>query len=245
MLSTRAVVFAAIVAVQSAVSAPVDVSSLAVSTPALVCELDLNLLKGDLKRLSWSPNNASVHVQTLEGTDKPHDYIVTIVDGVVSIAFGEPEWAADYWMKKADFAAPGIPSLRLEVTTKNRRTKPMPFAGGLNGAYTPDPKDPVDAYEYEVTLWMVGREIGNWINGAPEAGETFGWGPAGSAALVFVDRSGRLAFLDRAKHQQTVPGVKGAYLPAWSADGTRLAFLQKTGKKKFRLMTASVGRATV
>ena len=121
----------------------------------------------------------------------------------------------------------------------------MPVAGGVNGAYTPGPKDPVDAYEFGVTLWMLGREIGNWINGAPDAGQTFGWGPDGSAALVFVDKAGRLTFMDQVKHQQTVPGVKNAYLPAWSADGTRLAFLQKAGKKKFRLMTATVGRATV
>ena len=39
--------------------------------------------------------------------------------------------------------------------------------------------------------------------------------------------------------------VKGATLPAWSGDGTRLAFLHKAAGRKFRLMAVSVGRATV
>ena len=34
-------------------------------------------------------------------------------------------------------------------------------------------------------------------------------------------------------------------MAAGSSDGTRLAFLQKTGTKKYRLITATVGRATI
>jgi hypothetical protein len=66
----------------------------------------------------------------------------------------------------------------MEIAESNRRTRPVPFSGGFanGGAQTPDVTNPVDAYEAEVTLRLLGVEIGNWINGAPMAGETFGWG---------------------------------------------------------------------
>ena len=67
---------------------------------------------------------------------------------------------------------------------------------------------------HEVTLRLLGVKIGNWINGAPMAGETFGWGPAGSGALVFVGRGDRLTLIDQAKHTQaSSPRHKDASLP--------------------------------
>src|SRR4051812_22748672 len=224
-----------------------DVSALVVSPPTLVCELDMNQLKGEMRRLSFSADGRNIHVQTAEIGVAQHDYIVTLPDGVVSLAFGEPEWAAAYWAMKSDLAAPGIPSLRLEVQQDNRRTRPTPFAGGTanGGAYTPDVKNPVDAFESEVTLRLRGVQLGNWINGAPMAGETYGWGPMRSGAIVFVASGERLTLMDQQARRKIVGTIKGASMPAWSSDGTRLAFLQKAGKKRYRLMTAAVGRATI
>jgi len=120
----------------------------------------------------------------------------------------------------------------------------MPFAGGFanGGAQTPDAKNAVDAYEAEVMLRLLGVEIGNWINGAPMAGETFGWGPTGSGALAFVDRPGHLYLLDERRHKQAVAGVKGAWMPSWSSDGARIAFLQKSGRRTYRLTTVAITR---
>jgi len=148
---------------------------------------------------------------------------------------------------KSNLAAPGVPSLHLEVQTTNRRTRPTPFNGGTanGGAYTPDVKNPVDAFESEVSLKLLGLEIGNWVNDAPLAGETFGWGPAGSAAIIYVGRGDRLTLMDQEKRRKVVATLKNVSLPAWSNDGTRLAFVQKTGKKTYRLMTVAVGRATL
>jgi hypothetical protein len=236
-----------VVAAQTAASPSLDVSSLTVSSPTLVCELDMNQLKGEPRRLSMSPDGRNIHVQTAEIGVAQHDYIVTMPDGVVSLAFGEPEWAAAYWAMKSDMAAPGIPSLRLEVQQDNRRTRPTPFTGGTanGGAYTPDVRNPVDAFESEVTLRLLGVQLGNWINSAPMAGETFGWGPAGSGAIVFIGSGERLTLMDQQARRKVVATIKGASMPAWSSDGTRLAFLQKAGRKRYRLMTAAVGRATI
>jgi hypothetical protein len=98
---------------------PFDVSSITVSAPAPVCELDLNRLKGEIQRLSWSPDNAYLHVRTIEDRVAPHDYIVSLEDREVSLAFGEPGWGSAYWARKSDLAAPGVPSLRMEITESN------------------------------------------------------------------------------------------------------------------------------
>jgi hypothetical protein len=51
--------------------------------------------------------------------------------------------------------------------------------------------------------------------------------------------------MDQEARRKVIGTIKGAWLPAWSSDGRHLAFLQKTGKKRYRLMTAAVGRATI
>jgi hypothetical protein len=69
----------------------------------------------------------------------------------------------------------------------------------------------------------------------------FGWGPVGSGSIAYTDREfGHLVLLDRNKHKQAVAGVKDALLPAWSTDGTRLAWVQKTARKKYALVWATV-----
>ena len=221
-----------------------DVSATKISTPIKICDVDLEQLSGSLRRLSWNPNATSLHLQTADADERVNDYIVDLVTHDISRAFGEPAWAGEYWMHKSALAAPGLPSLKLEITETNRRTRPTPFMGGFanGGAQTPDPKNPVDAYEHEVTVRYLGHEIGNWINGAPMAGDTFGWGPLGSGALVYADTRGRLTLIDQAKHTRAVPGTKDALFPAWSSDGARLAFLQKAGRRKYALMTAAVDR---
>jgi len=230
--------------VQTLVDPALDVSVLTVSAPREICAVDLNTVKGELRELSWSPDGRSLHLQTVEDRTIPHDFIVSLDDRELSVAFGAPEWAAAYWARKSNLAAPGLPALKMEVTETNRRTRPAPFAGGFanGGAQTLDPKNPVDAYEAEVMLRLLGVEIGNWINGAPMAGETFGWGPSGSGALAFVDHPGRLYLLDRQKHKRAIARVKDATLPAWSDDGAHIAFLEKSGRRQFTLKIVDVSR---
>jgi hypothetical protein len=51
------------------------------------------------------------------------------------------------------------------------------------------------------------------------------WSPDGTDGLLIL--------LDQHKHKQVVPGVKNARLPAWSTDGARLAWVQKSGRRKY------------
>jgi hypothetical protein len=60
--------------VPQAVSVPAfDVSLLTVSSPQLLCKLDMNQLKGEVRRLSWSPDGRNLHLQTADGS-VTHDY---------------------------------------------------------------------------------------------------------------------------------------------------------------------------
>jgi hypothetical protein len=220
-----------------------DVSTRSFGPPVPICDVDLNTLKGEMRHLSWAPNGRSIHLQTRDPrTGDVFDYIVDLGNREVSVAFGEPAWSAEYWNRKSSLAAPGVPSLKLEVLESQRRTRPTPFSGPVNSGagQTPDPRTPVDTYEHEVGLWFGGEEIGNWINGAPMAGDTFGWGPEGTGALAFTDKSGRLVLIDQAHHKLVLPGVKDAIFPAWAPDGASVAWLQKTGRKKFRLVRAEL-----
>jgi hypothetical protein len=224
-----------------------DVSSRSFEKPVPICDVDMNVLKGEMRRLSWAPNGESMHLQTRDPRNGDlFDYIVDLGNREMSLAFGEPAWSAAYWNRKSSLAAPGMPSLKLEVIESNRRTRPTPFSGAVNNGaagQTLDPRNPVDAYEHEVGLWFGGEELGNWINGAPMAGDTFGWGPDGTGALVFTDKNGRVILIDPAHRKLMLPGVKDALFPAWSPDGTRVAWLQKTGRKKFTLLSAMLTSA--
>ncbi|HEV3139546.1 MAG TPA: hypothetical protein VGY57_03470, partial [Vicinamibacterales bacterium] len=182
-----------------------DVSSLTVSAPALVCELDLKVLKGELRRLSWSADHRYLHVQTLDRKTL-RDYIVTLPEGAISAAFGEPEWADQYWTMKSGLIAPGAPDLKIEVLEDHQRTRPTPFSGGFsnNGAQTVDPRNPRDTFAIDARLTLLGEEIGYFLNEVAMAGATYGWGPPGSGAIAFIDASGRVTLFDRDKHKKVV-----------------------------------------
>ncbi|HMD35088.1 MAG TPA: hypothetical protein VKH42_08975 [Vicinamibacterales bacterium] len=220
-----------------AAAGTLDVSALKASEPALVCELDMKVLKGELRRLSWSVDGRYLHVQTLEAKTL-RDYIVTLPEGEISAAFGEPEWAVQYWTMKSALAAPGVTDLKIEVLENHQRTQPMPFTGGFanGGAQTVDPHNPRDTFAIEARLLLLDQEVGYTLNAVAMAGGSYGWGPPGSAAIAFIDTSGHVTLFDRAKHRNVVATAKSAMMPAWSADGRKLAYVQKASRDRFRLM---------
>jgi hypothetical protein len=95
-----------------------------------------------------------------------------------------------------------------------------------------------------IRMTLFGEAVSEFINERPIPGLMFSWGPSGSATIAYTTREGQLVLLDQRKHKYAVPGAKAALLPAWSLDGTRLAWVQKSGRKTYTLMWAEVFRHT-
>ena len=232
----------------------IDATQLQFSAPALVTEIDTGTLKGEPRQLAWSPDGDLLYLQTADGkppSEKLRHYTVSLADGGIETVQGPPAWAVAYWTVKQDRVAPGAPWLEIAVGRRQETTKAGPgqagvldrqsnpaavamagpsiesLANGMHGNQTAN----------VLVLSLQGEEVTRWINEPrPIPGTRFSWGPSGSGALVGVGEGGRLVLLDASKHHRSIDGPKDALLPAWSTDGARLAYLQRSGRKKFNVM---------
>jgi len=235
-----------------------DVSTVKIGAPAAVVELDLGKLKGELREIGWSPDDSQLYVQTGEGpaaSPKLHHYTVSRDGGAVAALDAPPPWAEEYWAFKSDRSAPGLGYLMIDISQKQEIVKAgTGYAGALDreaatpgAAATGNIEGMAKANDQNqkanvVRLSIFGETISEFVNERPIPGLYFGWGPSASGALAFADPDGRLLLLDQNRHKQAVAGAKGALLPAWSRDGGRLAWAQRTGRRKFALMVAAVER---
>jgi hypothetical protein len=252
------VAWLAIPQVSAPPASPVNVSALKFGRPVAVAELDLGKLNGELRRLSWNDDGTQLYVQTASRqsdspVETPHHYLVALdVPDAVKPVAAEPAWAVEYWNHKQDRDAPGIAFLSIQVVQKTEVIKTGPGnAGALSR--TGDPSTSAGTLDTNgasgqdrvptVRLSLLGEEIAAWINERPVIpGMKFGWGPFASGALVYLGENGQMVFLDRQKHRQRVPDVKDAQFPAWSMDGSRLAYVQKTARKKYTLSWLAVSQ---
>jgi hypothetical protein len=228
---------------QTPPSGPIDVATLKVGAPATVGELDLGKLKGDLRQLAWSADGTELYVQTADGdpgSEKLRHYIIPVAGGAPRGIDVPPAWATSFWTFKSDRSAPGIASLQIDVAQKTENVK-VGTGSGRPGSGDVG-KTAEGQHQSVVQLTLVGEVVGEFVNERPIPGLTFSWGPAMSGAIAYTTRDGELMFLDRSKHTQRVAGVKDALLPAWSTDGTRLAWVQKSGRRKYSLLWATVMR---
>ena len=211
-------------------------------------ELDLGKLKGDLRQIGWSPDGTELYVQTADGTPSSENlrhYVVPVAGGAVKRVDTAPEWAQAYWDFKSDRFAPGMGSLMIDLEQKLEKTKIGTSSGrpgemGIGAGVSAD-KIAEGQGQKVARLTLLGETISEFVNQVPIPGLMFSWGPAFSGAIAYTDREfGHLMLLDRDKRKQTVSGVKDALLPAWSIDGTRLAWAQKSGRRKYALVYATV-----
>ena len=231
----------------------VDASAVTIGAPSTVTELDLSKLKGELRQLGWSRDGSELYVQTADGpeaSEKLRHYIVPVVGGAARPVDSEPEWATDYWGFKSDRFAPGLRSLIIGFEQKQEKVKvgtgtgrPGEQAGAAGGGPFPVDieKTAEGQFQNYARLTFVGATISEFVNQKPIPGLMFSWGPVGSGAMAYTTRElGQLMLIDQHNRKQTVSGVKDALLPAWSTDGTRLAWVQKNGRRKYTLVWATV-----
>ena len=230
----------------------VDASAVRIGSPSTVADLDLGKLRGELRQIGWSRDGAELYLQTADGpeaSEKIRHYLVPVAGGDPQPLAAQPEWAADYWGFKSDRFAPGLRSLIIGFEQKQEKVKvgtgsgrPGEQAGGSPGTTPVDIEKTAEGqYQNYARLTFAGETISEFLNQKPIPGLMFSWGPVGSGAMVYTTRElGHLMLIDQHNRKQTVSGVKDALLPAWSTDGARLAWVQKSGRKKYTLVWAAV-----
>ena len=187
-------------------------------------------------------------MQTADGppnAEKLRHYVVAVASGAVKPVDAPPQWAIDYWTIKSDRFAPGLGSLMIELEQKQENVKVGTGSGrpGEMGIAAGVSADKIAEGQKQL-LWrltVLGETVSEFQNIAVIPGLMFSWGPPGTGTIAYTDRElGHLMLLDRNKHKQTVSGIKDALLPAWSTDGTRLAWVQKAGRRRYTLFWATV-----
>lgn len=199
-----------------------------------VAELDLGALKGDLRRLAWSPDGASIYIQTASGSDG-HHYLITLNgDRTIAPQSAAPEWAAAYWDRKASLSAPGA-SARITIqVVKDVQKRDSSYLGGAPNLSGSLDRDPTPQYDDVVIYRVYDENVGRWVKDPASPGQTYSWGPDDGGMIAFVDVRGQLIL--RGPHaRQAVPGIADATLPAWSPDGARVAYARKAGRRKYQL----------
>lgn len=230
-----------------------------VSPPAQVTTIDAGKLKGEPIQLAWSPDGTKLYLQTA-GRDKlgmitnPRFYVMSVSDGKPEPVDAPPAWAAEYWAWKSGQFAPGSKTygvdLKEDYRTMTATSTPMGGALAKGGVDTTGgggtTAEDVTAHAQGaqklrvVTLTVKGEMVGESVGLQFVPGYTFGWSPAAVGMIAYGNQSGHLALLDRQGQKQEIDGTKNVILPAWSNDGSQIAFLQRAGKNKYDLVVVTV-----
>lgn len=248
-------------AIGQAPQSPQATAASVVVTPAPpVVEIDLRRLKGPLVRqLAWSTDQTEFYLQTYEANrdasvKATYHYVVAAVGGAVRQVDTPPSWAVSYFQWKSGQASPDDPSWKIDVSSEKKiqSTTSIPMGGDMaRGGTGGDPTSGISAESVanaaaqsgnvNVYSMRLGREtIGYWENHPIVPGLTFGWSPKGVGLIAFADTAGKLAVMDRTGNARRIDGTKAVTLPAWSLDGTKIAYLEKTARTTYALVIATV-----
>ena len=240
-----------------------DASKVTVSAPTTMAAVDIGKMKGDPTRFAWSPDGSTYYFQTVDrdtrGNVNIRHYLFDTSAQQPKGTEQEPAWAAACWTKKSAQSAPGLASLKITIDQQQRRVSSTAAptggdmakggvgatggaSGGGGGSSVSDATGAAFGSQNAnvVQLKLKGEVIGEFVNAPALPGTTFGWGPNGSGLVVFVASDGHLVLMDDRGRKQDIPGPKAASFPGWFDEGTRIVFLEKTGRKKFNLQSITV-----
>jgi hypothetical protein len=247
-----------------AAQSTIDATKIALSPPSAIVEIDTGKLKGDLVRLAISPDGTQFYLQTVErdsrGNVVARHYLLGTGGEQPKGTGQEPRWAAEYWTGKAAQSAPGLSSFKIAIDQQQKRVTSTSTpaggdmakgglgpgtggaGGGVGGTSVAEATGAALQSQYAsvITMTLKGEVVGQFVNAPALPGTTFGWGPAGSGLIVFTSTEGRLVIMDDQGRKQEIPGSKAAQIPGWTADGARLVYLERTGRKRLTLKAITV-----
>jgi hypothetical protein len=242
------------------VQPPAAAADVSLGAPAPVAELDTSKLKGIPERLAWSPDGSELYVQAVE-RDKSfnvkstkHYVISTAAKGMRAVD-QEPDWASKYWAWKSAQYSPAAAAFMIATPVPQQETvraTAAPMGGALArgggsaataGTTNEDAASAAAMTQIQTVyaLRIKGETIGEWVNEPVTPGSNYTWAPKPIRLFAYARRGGGpLVVLDESGRKQELKGAEAAILPAWSDDGGRLAWLERSGKKKYALMIAAV-----
>lgn len=231
-----------------------------VSAPALISTIDGGRLKGEPTQLAWSPDGRTLFLQTSERDTtgmlrNPRYFVMSASNGKPEPVDAPPPWVAEYWTWKSNKLAPGSKTFGVEVKEDQRKSaatsSPMggalakgSIAGDRGGGGTSADEVASRAAQTQAlhvfSLTLNGETVGEFVNQQFLPGYTFGWSPQSLGMVAYGNQAGRLALMDQHGQKLQVDSTKNVILPAWSSDGSKIAFLQRAGKNKFELYVVTV-----
>jgi hypothetical protein len=240
---------------QAPASAVPDVSTLTISSPQTLRDLDAKQLRGIPTRLAWSPDGVWLYVRVStfdRWSNETVRHVLVEAQGKRVEPLGdEPGWLARYWNLKSSLASPAVPTWRIRIDTREEqvRTTNVPREGNI-GQHTIDPSAGLDevirnaANSSQKTLFetflLNGHVIGSAINGHVAPGRTFAWAPEPLALVAFVTEHGRLTVMNAQGHVREIKGAKKPLLPAWGETGGRLAWAQQTSSGAWTIKAVTI-----
>jgi WD40-like Beta Propeller Repeat len=245
---------------QATAPAAPTANTVQVSAPAQIgSSLDAGKLKGEPIKLAWSPDGTTLFLETA-GRDKvgmainPRSYLMSAADGKPEAIDTPPAWVAEYWAWKSGQASPASSAFRIDFKEEYKTVSSVsaPRGGdlakggvdtsGTGGTTANDVAMQAQQSQkvHVVVYTLKGETIGEFVGQQALHGYTFGWSPAAQGLMAYGNQAGRLALMDRQGQKQEIDGTKSVILPAWSSDGSKIAFLQKNGKNKYDLFVVTV-----
>ena len=238
--------------------------ALQASAPVLISTLDGGKLKGEPTELAWSGDGTQLFLQTNERDSSgmvkaPRYFVMSAADGKPRAVEVPPAWAAEYWTWKSAQFAPGSKTFGIDVKQDERTltATSAPMGGALaKGAVAADPTgggttadevmshaaqmQKVHVFSLTLKEGVKGELVGEFIGQQFLPGYTFGWSPSQLGMIAYANSSGRLALAGKDGQKQQLESTKNVLLPAWSSDGSKIAFLQRAGKNTYELYVVTV-----